>query len=245
MPVHDWTKVPAGIFHDFHHTWITELKRLLNGGLLPEGYYALAEQITGGFGPDVLTLQHEHADESSRLNPGGIAAQTATASPPQTRFHFRAETDRYAEKANVISLRHVSGDEIIAMIEIVSPGNKSGRRALGDFIEKGEQLLRGGVHLLVVDLFPPSSGDPDGIPVLLWDQFGGEERDKARGIGRAAGAFVAGFVVEAFIEPISIGRELATMPLFISPEKYVPVALEQTYRSAWETVPSLWRERLA
>jgi len=45
MPVHDWTGVPAGIFHDFHHDWITMLKRALNAGRLPSGYYALAEQI--------------------------------------------------------------------------------------------------------------------------------------------------------------------------------------------------------
>lgn len=22
MPIHDWTRVEAGIFHDFHHAWI-------------------------------------------------------------------------------------------------------------------------------------------------------------------------------------------------------------------------------
>jgi len=53
MPVHDWTRVNAGIFHHFHQCWIDELQRALNRGLLPESYYALAEQYAGGFGPDV------------------------------------------------------------------------------------------------------------------------------------------------------------------------------------------------
>jgi hypothetical protein len=44
MPVHDWPRVEAGIFHDFHVAWIGELRKSLNSGLLPEGYYALAEQ---------------------------------------------------------------------------------------------------------------------------------------------------------------------------------------------------------
>src|SRR3954465_10706542 len=57
MPIHDWTRVDAGIFHDFHHAWIEEVKRTLNRGVLPRDYYALAEQFAGGFGPDVLTLQ--------------------------------------------------------------------------------------------------------------------------------------------------------------------------------------------
>ncbi len=44
MPIHDWTRVDAGIFHDFHTVWIGYLRTALNEGLLPEGYYALAEQ---------------------------------------------------------------------------------------------------------------------------------------------------------------------------------------------------------
>jgi hypothetical protein len=57
MPAHDWTRVDPGIFPAFHHSWIEEIARALNRGLLPEDYYALPEQYAGGFGPDVLTLQ--------------------------------------------------------------------------------------------------------------------------------------------------------------------------------------------
>ena len=44
MPVHDWSRVFAGAFHDFHLAWMAELRNALNGGILPENYYALAEQ---------------------------------------------------------------------------------------------------------------------------------------------------------------------------------------------------------
>ena len=57
MPIHDWTRVDAGIFHHFHHGWIEEISRALNRGLLPPDHYALAEQIAGGLGPDVLSLK--------------------------------------------------------------------------------------------------------------------------------------------------------------------------------------------
>ena len=57
MPMHDWTRVPAGIFHAFHHGWISTLGNALNAGVLPPEYYALPEQPAAGFGPDVLTLQ--------------------------------------------------------------------------------------------------------------------------------------------------------------------------------------------
>src|SRR5215475_745264 len=61
MPVHAWTRVTAGTFHDFHNAWITELRNALNGGVLPAGYYALGEQRSGDVSPDVLTLHAETA----------------------------------------------------------------------------------------------------------------------------------------------------------------------------------------
>ena len=57
MPVHDWTRVPAGIFHDFHMAWLGTLRGALNGGALPPDYYALIDQDAGEIGPDVLTLR--------------------------------------------------------------------------------------------------------------------------------------------------------------------------------------------
>src|SRR5260221_14336308 len=44
MPIHDWTQVNGGIFHDFHSGWIIELRTTLNSELLPSGSYALSEQ---------------------------------------------------------------------------------------------------------------------------------------------------------------------------------------------------------
>lgn len=45
MPIHDWTRVDAGVFHSFYLGWISMLKKPLNNGLLPPDYYALAEQV--------------------------------------------------------------------------------------------------------------------------------------------------------------------------------------------------------
>lgn len=159
MPVHEWTRVNAGIFHDFHHGWIEDLKRTLNQGLLPPGYYALAEQIAGGLGPDVLTLQ---APTKGRLVPnsgGGIALAVA---PPKVWFRGQTEVDQYADKANAIAIRHASDHRVVAMVEIVSPGNKSSRHGLRKFVEKAVGLLRAGIHLLIIDLFPPGPRDPQG-----------------------------------------------------------------------------------
>src|SRR5437868_430814 len=101
MPIHDWTRVNAGIFHDFHHDWITMLKRALNDGLLPPGYYALAEQIAGGLGPDVLALDlslpgsPQAGDQTPAPEKASAGVALATA-PPKVRFTASAEIDLYA-----------------------------------------------------------------------------------------------------------------------------------------------------
>src|SRR5260370_21420979 len=83
MPIHDWTRVSAGTWHDFHLAWIAELRNALNGGLLPPDYYAQAEQIAGPLGPDVLTLQETDASpKGSPYSPAGGGVGGASAAPP-------------------------------------------------------------------------------------------------------------------------------------------------------------------
>jgi hypothetical protein len=55
---------------------------------------------------------------------------------------------------------------------------------------------------------------------------------------------IGGAGAEAFIEPVAVGDPLPEMPLFLTPEVYVPVPLEATYQSAWEGMPAFWREVL-
>ena len=48
MPIHDWTRVDAGIFHHFHQGWIFMISEILNRRVLPGEYYALFEQQGAG-----------------------------------------------------------------------------------------------------------------------------------------------------------------------------------------------------
>src|SRR5205807_44997 len=84
MPVHDWTRVEAGIFHDFHTAWVAELRTALNEGVLPEGYYALAEQHTGQGIADVLTLHASPASSERLPPPSPSTGGTAVAEAPPT-----------------------------------------------------------------------------------------------------------------------------------------------------------------
>jgi hypothetical protein len=243
MPIHDWTRVTPGIFHDFHSTWVPEVKRALNSGLLPPDYYALAEQIAGTFGPDVVTLKGPHVRTVESLADGADGGVAVAAAPPKVHFHARREREQYAAKAKAVVVRHRSTHDVIAIIEIVSPGNKSGRAALQDFVRKAGDVLHAGVHLLMIDLFPPGPFDPKGIAARVWEEFAAEEErfDPPAGKPLAVASFIGGIGVEAYIEPMAVGDRLIDMPLFLDREHYVPVPLESTYQSAWEAVPAVWR----
>lgn len=177
MPVHQWRRVEAGIFHDFHHAWIEEIKRTLNSGLLPPQYYAMAEQPAAGFGPDVLTLQTA-APEASNGAGEHVTAQdggTLLMTQPEVQLIVETDLEHYRRKQSAVVVRHVSGDRIVAMVELVSPGNKASRHALRSFVEKAAELLGQGIHLLIVELQPPTSRDPQGIHGTIWEQITGRQ----------------------------------------------------------------------
>jgi hypothetical protein len=243
MPVHDWPRVDAGIFHHFHHGWIEEIARALNRGLLPPDHYALAEQIAGGLGPDVLTLHRPVNGAPALPDPaGGVALATA---PPQVQFRLRAEPDLYAAKAKAVVVRHTSNHRVVAIVEIVSPGNKNNRHGLRAFVDKAVEFLRAGVHLLLIELFPPGPRDPQGIHKAIWDELIDNDFRLPSDKPLTLVAYIGGPVPEAFVEPAAVGSSLHDMPLFLTQDVYIPVPLEATYQSAWEAVPSFWRDVVA
>jgi hypothetical protein len=242
MPVHDWTRVDAGIFHHFHHGWIEEIARALNRGLLPPDHYALAEQIAGGLGPDVLTLQRPANGAPSVPEPaGGIALATA---PPAVQFRLRVEPDLYAAKAKAVVIRHASNHRVVAIVEVVSPGNKNNRHGLRAFVGKAVELLRAGIHLLIIDLFPPSPRDPQGLHKAIWDEFIDNDFTLPPDKPLTLAAYRAGPWPEAFVQPAAVGSPLPPMPVFLTQDVYILLPLEAAYRLAWEAVPSFWRDVL-
>jgi Protein of unknown function (DUF4058) len=244
MPIHDWTRVDAGIFHAFHHDWITDISRALNRGLLPPEYYALPEQLAGGLGPDVLTLRkpaNNVIHPISAAPEGGIAL---ALEPPKVSIRMGSAPNRYAAKAKAVAIRHVSNHQVVAMVEILSPGNKNNQNGLNAFVRKAREALAAGIHLLLVDLFPPSVRDPQGIHGAVWGEDCSPDYSLTENHLTCA-SYIGGADAEAFIELVAIGDSLPDMPLFLTPEIYVLVPLEATYQSAWEGMAAYWRDILS
>ena len=238
MPIHDWTRVTAGGFHSFHQDWTIEISRTLNRGLLPRGYAALTDLRVKGWEPDVVAIQ-----DVGPAAAGGLAVADA---PPRARQVQRAESElaAYARKANRIAVRHEYG-HVVAIIEVVSPGNKDSKHAIESFTAKAIEFLELGVNLLIVDLFPPTSRDPAGIHQAIWEQitdtpFAPRPADKPLTVA----AYNAGTDLTAYVDPVAVGDVLPDAALFLGPGWYVNVPLEQTYRASWAETPQLIRDRV-
>ena len=245
MPMHDWTKVEAGIFHAFHHEWISEVSRALNR-MLPADYYALPEQVAAGFGPDVLTLQGGPHDESNPLGDADIGGTaTALRTRPQTRFVAETDAEFYRRKKSSVVVRHVSGDRIVAMFEIVSPGNKASRSAFRAFVEKACELLEHRIHLLIVDPFPPGRRDSNGIHSAIWDEVQNVPFQLPDDQTLTLVAYECDLTTRAYVETLAVGQPLPDMPLFLEPNGCVMVPLEATYQTAFGVMPKRWQTVLA
>jgi hypothetical protein len=214
MPVHDWTKVDAGIFHSFHNCWIAQLVREFNGGLLPDGYYALSEQFSAGPIPDELTFDL-----------------------PDPNAVYRA-------RRRTLTIRHTSGHRIVAFLEIVSPANKDRTASVEQFVNKMDSALMQGIHAMVVDLFRPGRSDPRGVHGAIWARYGTEEYLVPADQPLTLASYRAAVPVEAYIEHLSCGQALPEMPLFLDLDTYISVPLELTYQAAFEVMPGFWRDVL-
>jgi hypothetical protein len=241
MPIHDWGRVKTGIFHDFHHALVEQVKRDLNAGILPPGFCAMAEQIAAGPGPDVLAL---HQPQVAPVDPidGGARSSSgvsrgALLAPPKVRIVAEADQEYYRRKQSLVSVRHVSDHRVVAVVEVVSPGNKSTRGALEQFTRKAAEFLDQRIHLLVIDLIPPGRFDPNGIHGAIWDYIAGKDYTPPAEMPLTVVAYESDLVTRAYVEPIAVGDALPDMPLFLEPGGCVSVPLERPYQTTWETLP--------
>lgn len=241
MPMHDWTRVPDGIFHAFHHRWISAISDVLNGGLLPKNLYALPEQVTSRLGPDVLTLQRPDIVESGDHS---IGAGTAVRSRPKTRYVQESEKEFYRRRRKSVVIRHVSDDHIISIVEIVSRGNKSSRNAMQAFVDKACALLERRIHLLLIDPFLPGKRDPNGIHALIWGEVEDASFKLPAGKHLTLVAYECDITTIAYVELMEVGDKIPKMPLFLESDRCVMLPLEATYQTTFGVMPERWRSVL-
>ena len=246
MPLHRWSIIAPGIFHDFHTVWISEIRNALNGGLLPPDCYALSEQHMGGFVADVLTLHvPPNLDQEVEHSPSvGQVGGTAVASVrPSVRVRESVELD-LASMRRSIAIRHVSMHRIVALIEIVSPANKDREEHIANFVQKTTEALSRGIHVMVIDLFPAGRFDPHGIHYKIRESLVSylPTSEPNTPASTLASYRVTPKNIDMFVEHVEPVEPLLDMPIYLDESRYVNVPLEQTYQRSWAGVPDFWRK---
>jgi hypothetical protein len=111
MPIHDWSRVKPGIFHDFHHAWTARIRAALNSGLLPEGYYAMAEQLAPREIADLASLE---------------VAVSEVATPEELLYSVVIRSE---------------GDQLVAIVEIAMPFPSNRRQKVDQWRTAGYEVL--------------------------------------------------------------------------------------------------------
>ena len=268
--VHEWTRVDAGIWHSFHYWWAAELAKGLNNGLLPRPYYALAEPQTGFSVEDSDDAADDGIPEVWRDTPprparpdrreGDLLTLAAPARAVTTGAAANGEPDGWADVGEAgepaaalvedltsdyptrrLSIRHASGHRVVALVEFASPGNRNSAAKVDLFAGKIEEALLGGVHVLLTDLFPPNGPAPNGLHGAVLARFG-RTHEPPPGKPLCCAAYRAGPVRRAYAEPLAVGDRPPTLPLFLTPDRHIPLDLAPSYAAAFDTVPWYWRE---
>ena len=143
--------------------------------------------------------------------------------PPRWLWLRRALADRetleeetYTKLQRTIVVHHSSDDRIVALLEILSAGNKANNRDFHTFVTKAVEALDRGYHLLLVDLQPPTPRDPDGIHPAIWSEFGGKAKPAPPDKPLTLVAYDAGPPKDAYVQRLSFGESLIDMPLFLA-----------------------------
>src|SRR5437763_16036890 len=96
--------------------------------------------------------------------PAGDGTVAVAECPPKVSRTLSAPGPRRR-----VAVRHTSGDRIVAIVEVISPSNTDQESHVLSFVQKVLAALRGGVHVTLLDLLPPTPAAPTGPAGAVWD----------------------------------------------------------------------------
>jgi hypothetical protein len=161
------------------------------------------------------------------------------------RVASRVQPDALTFPGRYLVIRQISGHQVVALVEIVSPSNKDRKFHVRELAEKVVRSLESGVHVLLIDLLPAAQHDPRGLHGAVWGYFDTRPYHPPTDEPLTLASYAwDGDAPAAFLESVAVGRPLVDMPLFLSSELYVYVPLEPTYLAAYRGMPAFWRDVL-
>jgi hypothetical protein len=233
MPLLDHFHAPLSgerRWESFHSSWATRIADALTEHWLPPNY--IAEEHVH-LGPsveiDVATFEREAAPPPA--DGGGVVATVGPKlwSPPVPDGELPVA---FPDTFEVRVLCTDTGPKLVAVIELVSPGNKDRTAERRAFATKCASYLFQGISLIVVDIVTSRRANLHNEILRVMDAvntlpFAPEVALYAsayrplRRDGRDA--------IQVWRSPLALGQPLPALPLGLSADLAVPVDFEATY----------------
>jgi hypothetical protein len=234
MPLLDHFQRPLHPLHpweSFHAAWADAIMGRLNE-LLPPRYFA-AIQVHLGSRVEADVAEFEQAQDAGQPGngaPGGVAV--ATWAPPAVTTVLPAV---FPDSIEVQVFDTRDGAVLVAVVELVSPGNKDRPETRRAFAAKCAAYLQRGIGLVVADIVTNRQADLYADLVALLGQ------SEAAGLLAGAPLHAAAYrpvrrqesnQIDVWLRPLAVGQPLPLLPLALRGAGCVPLDLDATYTEA-------------
>jgi hypothetical protein len=214
-------------WESFHAAWATTIMMHLNAKVLPPDYFAEAQvTLSRKIEVDVATLEEARRPPSMEGN-GGVAVQTWA--PPTTAMQIPAT---YPDDIEVQIIHQMGGLNLVAAIELVSPGNKDRPEARRAFAAKCAAYLQRGIGLVVIDVVTERHANlHDELIELLGQpsQFAYPSDSVLYAVAYRPTRRDDVNLLETWPYDLAVGQPLPTVPLPLRRGPTLPLELETTY----------------
>ena len=235
MPILDHFRPPVYPrvpWESFHSTWAINLMMRLNEQLLPDGYQANSEVHLGQrIEVDVATFEDDTPSHDEFLNGAGAAVATETWAPPKAVASMPAT---FPDSIGVL-IHSIGGMKIVGAIEFVSESNKDRPEHRLAFAHKISALLQRGIGVLVVDIVTTRHAnlhDELVDAMNLPERFRFPSESELYTTAYHPIRRTAADEIDLWAEPLHVGGDLPTMPLFLRGGPVLGIPLQETYTRA-------------
>ncbi|HYV38847.1 MAG TPA: DUF4058 family protein [Gemmataceae bacterium] len=215
-------------WRSFHNAWAATIARQLNEGVLPPSFYAMPTSDFGGpVEIDVATLQEEAVDGKwAPADSGALWMPPAAAMTVAVEFPVLDLIE--------VQVFHDDGERrLTAAIELISPANKDRPATRKAFAVKCASYLNEGASVVVVDVVTGRRANLHAELVQLLDLDASAEWQSPTQLYANAYRTLAAAgddsQIQIWHEPLTLGRQLAELPLWLGVDVAVKLDLEKSY----------------
>ena len=236
MPLFDHFHPPLFPHHhweSFHSNWATRIADVIAPLLPPEFQVEEHSHAGPGFEIDVATHEVETARENGAAVGAALATRAAPAYAPPVPDGTMPAAFPDTFKVRVFST--TAGLTLVAVIELVSPGNKDRAAERRAFAAKCGGYLSQGVSLIVMDVVTNCHANLHNELMRLMEAA--PERDFPAGVSLYAVAYRPvrrgeQAEIDIWQRRLAVGEPLPTLPLRLTGDQFIAVDFEAAYLEA-------------